>query len=180
MYPGVPVVLGPFAEDLLLDFTNVVVSPGISLDEPALVAAREKGVTLHGDVELFLEHADAPVIVITGSNGKSTVTQLVGEMAEASGLTVGVGGNLGTPMLDLLDVRNQLYVIELSSFQLELVSDTRGAIAALLNISPDHMDRYAGSAAVPCRQAPHLPRCQPGGDQSRGRADQAAVISVGR
>ena len=143
-YPGVPVVLGPFAEDLLLDFTNVVVSPGISLDEPALVAAREKGVTLHGDVELFLEHADAPVIVITGSNGKSTVTQLVGEMAEASGLTVGVGGNLGTPMLDLLDVRNQLYVIELSSFQLELVSDTRGAIAALLNISPDHMDRYAG------------------------------------
>jgi len=101
-YPGVPVVLGPFAEDLLLDFTNVVVSPGISLDEPALVAAREKGVTLHGDVELFLEHADAPVIVITGSNGKSTVTQLVGEMAEASGLTVGVGGNLGTPMLDLL------------------------------------------------------------------------------
>ena len=86
----------------------------------------------------------APVIVITGSNGKSTVTTLLGKMAEACGLSVGVGGNLGTPMLDLLDKRHQLYVIELSSFQLELVTDTQGAIAGLLNISPDHMDRYAG------------------------------------
>jgi len=143
-YPNVPVMLGPFAEDLLLGFDSVVVSPGIALDQPALVAAQQQGVKLLGDVELFLEHASAPVIVITGSNGKSTVTKLVGEMAAASGLTVGVGGNLGTPMLDLLDHSNQLYVIELSSFQLELVSDTRGAIAGLLNISPDHMDRYAG------------------------------------
>ena len=143
-YPNVPVVLGPFTEDLLLGFDSVVVSPGIALDQPALVAAQQQGVKLLGDVELFLEHASAPVIVITGSNGKSTVTKLVGEMAVASGLMVGVGGNLGTPMLDLLDHSNQLYVIELSSFQLELVSDTRGAIAGLLNISPDHMDRYAG------------------------------------
>jgi len=143
-YPDVSLVLGPFTDDLLLGFDRVVVSPGVSLAEPALVAARESGVKLIGDVELFLEQAAAPVIVITGSNGKSTVTSLLGKMAEACGLSVGVGGNLGTPMLDLLDQRHQLYVIELSSFQLELVTDTRGAIAGLLNISPDHMDRYAG------------------------------------
>ena len=143
-YPDVPVVLGPFPEDLLLDFDSVVVSPGVSLQEPALVAARKNGVKLLGDVELFLEQAAAPVVVITGSNGKSTVTTLLGEMALNSGLNVGVGGNLGTPMLDLLDSDHQLYIIELSSFQLELVTDTRGAIAGLLNISPDHMDRYAG------------------------------------
>ena len=143
-YPDVSLVLGPFTEDLLLGFDRVVVSPGVSLKEPALVAARERGVKLIGDVELFLEQAAAPVIVITGSNGKSTVTTLLGKMAEACGLSAGVGGNLGTPMLDLLDERHQLYIIELSSFQLELVTDTRGAIAGLLNISPDHMDRYAG------------------------------------
>lgn len=143
-YPDVPVVLGPFEADLLLSFDSVVVSPGISLQEPALVAAQQQKIKLLGDVELFLAHAKAPVILITGSNGKSTVTKLVGEMAVASGLKVGVGGNLGTPMLDLLDDENQLYVIELSSFQLELVTDTRGAIATILNISPDHMDRYAG------------------------------------
>ena len=143
-YPDVSLMLGPFAEDLLLGFDRVVVSPGVSLKEPALVAARERGVKLIGDVELFLEQAAALVIVITGSNGKSTVTTLLGKMAEACGLSAGVGGNLGTPMLDLLDERHQLYIIELSSFQLELVTDTRGAIAGLLNISPDHMDRYAG------------------------------------
>lgn len=142
-YPDVPLMVGPFADDLLLGFDTVVVSPGISLAEPALVVARQQGVRLVGDVELFLAQAKAPVILITGSNGKSTVTQLVGEMAQTAGLSVGIGGNLGTPMLDLLDDAHQLYVIEVSSFQLELVNDTRGAIAGLLNISPDHMDRYA-------------------------------------
>jgi len=143
-YPDVPVVLGPFDADLLLGFDSVVVSPGIALQEPALVAAQQQKIALLGDVELFLAHAKAPVILITGSNGKSTVTKLVGEMAQASGLEVGVGGNLGTPMLDLLDHDKQLYVIELSSFQLELLTDTQGAISTILNISPDHMDRYAG------------------------------------
>jgi UDP-N-acetylmuramoylalanine--D-glutamate ligase len=118
------------------------VSPGISLNEPALVTAKEKGVELLGDLELFLEQVEAPVILISGSNGKSTVTELVGQMAKDSGLTTAVGGNLGTPMLELLDQRNELYVIEASSFQLELLNDSRGAIAGLLNISPDHLDRY--------------------------------------
>jgi UDP-N-acetylmuramoylalanine--D-glutamate ligase len=143
-YPDTPLVLGAFDEQLFTNLDQVIVSPGISLQEPALIAAREAGVTLTGDIELFLEHAKAPVIAITGSNGKSTVTTLLGEMATASELSVGIGGNLGTPMLDLLDDKHQLYVLELSSFQLELLNDARGAIATLLNISPDHMDRYAG------------------------------------
>ena len=143
-YPQTPLFLGAFEEELFAHTDQVVVSPGISLQEPALVAARAAGVTLLGDVELFLEHAKAPVIAITGSNGKSTVTTLLGEMAEASGLVVGVGGNLGTPMLDLLDDKHELYILELSSFQLELLNDARGAITTLLNISPDHMDRYKG------------------------------------
>ena len=91
IYPDVATVLGPFETDLLLGFDSVVVSPGISLEEPALVAAQQQKIKLLGDVELFLDHAKAPVILITGSNGKSTVTKLVGEMAEASGLKVGIG-----------------------------------------------------------------------------------------
>ena len=143
-YPDIARYLGTFEASLFVNIDRVLVSPGISLQEPALVAARAAGVTLLGDLELFLEYAKAPVIAITGSNGKSTVTTLVGQMAVASGLSVGVGGNLGTPMLDLLDDQHQLYVLELSSFQLELLNDSRGAITTLLNISPDHMDRYPG------------------------------------
>ena len=92
---------------------------------------------------MFCCVAAAPVVGITGSNGKSTVTSLVGEMASASGLNVGVGGNLGTPMLDLLNEERQLYILELSSFQLETVVNSNATVAALLNISADHMDRYA-------------------------------------
>ena len=84
-------VLGDFDRDLLAHMDRALVSPGISLEEPALVAARENGVELIGDLELFLQHAKAPVIGITGSNGKSTVTTLLGAMAEASGLNVGSG-----------------------------------------------------------------------------------------
>jgi len=141
-YPNIELILGPFDKDFLLNFDRLIVSPGISLSEPALIAVREQGVELIGDLELFLQYAEAPVIAITGSNGKSTVTTLLGQMARDSGLKVGVGGNLGTPMLDLLDERSQLYILELSSFQLELLDTSRGAIVALLNISADHLDRY--------------------------------------
>ena len=141
-YSQAEIVTGAFDADFLCRYNRLIVSPGISLSEPALVAAKERGVELLGDLELFLEQVEAPVIIISGSNGKSTVTELVGKMAKDSGLTVGVGGNLGIPMLELLDQRNELYVIEASSFQLELLNDSRGAIAGLLNISPDHLDRY--------------------------------------
>ena len=141
-YTEAEIALGSFDADFLCRYDRLIVSPGISLAEPALVKAKKKGVELLGDLELFLEQAKAPVVVISGSNGKSTVTELLGKMAIDSGFDVGIGGNLGTPMLELLDNAHKLYVIEVSSFQLELLDDSRGAISCLLNISPDHLDRY--------------------------------------
>lgn len=141
-YPSAKLALGSFDKDFLASYDRLIVSPGISLDEPALIHASKKGVELLGDLELFLDYAKAPVVMITGSNGKSTVTALLGQMAIDSGLSVGIGGNIGTPMLDLLDNHHQLYVLEASSFQLELLNDSRGAVSGLLNISPDHLDRY--------------------------------------
>ncbi|MFQ3345679.1 MAG: UDP-N-acetylmuramoylalanine--D-glutamate ligase [Porticoccaceae bacterium] len=141
-FPQISMQLGEFNQALFADIDLAIVSPGIALDQPAFIAARRQGVTFIGDLELFLSQAKAPVVAITGSNGKSTVTTLVGQMAKDSGLHVGVGGNLGMPMLDLISDNQQLYVLELSSFQLELLTDSRGATVALLNITPDHMDRY--------------------------------------
>ena len=141
-YPTTKIITGPFCNEMLIGIDLIVVSPGISLAEPVIVNALKNGLEVIGDLELFLSAAEAPVVAITGSNGKSTVTTLLGEMAKASGLDTGVGGNLGVPMLDLLASGRQLYVVELSSFQLELINDLKGATACLLNISPDHMDRY--------------------------------------
>jgi UDP-N-acetylmuramoylalanine--D-glutamate ligase len=120
----------------------VVVSPGIALDDPVVVRAREAGAEIVGDIDLFIREAAAPVIGITGSNAKSTVTEMVGAAALRAGLNVGVGGNLGTPALDLLSPSRQLYVLELSSFQLERASSLGLAVATVLNISADHLDRH--------------------------------------
>ncbi|MFW2422690.1 MAG: UDP-N-acetylmuramoyl-L-alanine--D-glutamate ligase [Porticoccaceae bacterium] len=141
-FPAARQFTGPFDSAKLSTYGRLLVSPGVSRNTPALLEAQAAGVELSGDAQLFFDAASAPVIAITGSNGKSTVTTLVGEMAMASGRKVAVGGNLGTPMLALLDDSIDLYVVELSSFQLELLDDCRGAIVALLNISADHMDRY--------------------------------------
>ncbi len=123
-------------------FAFAVISPGVPLDDPFVAALRQARVEILGDVELFARAAAAPVIGITGSNGKSTVTTLVGDMAVAAGLRAGVGGNLGTPALDLLDAEAQLYVLELSSFQLETTETLKLAAATILNVSPDHLDRH--------------------------------------
>ena len=123
-------------------FDFAVVSPGVSLEDPFVVALKAANVELIGDIELFARACTAPVIGITGSNGKSTVTELVGAMAQAAGMRVAVGGNLGTPALDLLDPAVQLYVLELSSFQLETTYSLKLAAATVLNISPDHLDRH--------------------------------------
>tara|TARA_B100000767_G_scaffold38540_1_gene32469 strand:- start:2752 stop:4128 length:1377 start_codon:yes stop_codon:yes gene_type:complete len=141
-YPDIRTMLGEFDDRAYDILETVVVSPGVSLGEPMLQSARAKDIRLIGDAELFFEQVNAPVIAITGSNGKSTVTTLVGEMARRSGLNTGVGGNLGTPMLDLLSAERRLYVLEMSSFQLELFDSSKGAVSGLLNISPDHLDRY--------------------------------------
>jgi UDP-N-acetylmuramoylalanine--D-glutamate ligase len=126
----------------------VLMSPGVSLQEPIAQAARARGIELLGDVELFARAVHAPVIGITGTNGKSTVTTLVARMAAAAGRRVLAGGNLGEPALDLLEQPPaDLYVLELSSFQLETTSSLVLQAAAVLNVSADHLDRYASVAA---------------------------------
>ena len=138
----VPVHLGPLDPDLLKRAARLVVSPGVSLEEPAIAEAVAAGVAVCGDIDIFCEASNAPVAGITGSNGKSTVTALLGEMAVAAGRLVGVGGNIGTPALDLLDDATELYVLELSSFQLERAGKLGLAVATVLNLSADHMDRH--------------------------------------
>lgn len=134
--------VGGLNEDWLLAADLIVASPGIALAHPSLSAAADAGIEIVGDIELFCREAQAPIIAITGSNGKSTVTSLVGEMAKAAGLNVGVGGNIGLPALMLLDPERELYVLELSSFQLETTSSLRAVAATILNVTEDHMDRY--------------------------------------
>lgn len=134
--------LGSLNDNWLQSANLIVASPGMALAHPSLSAAAEAGVEIVGDIELFCREAQAPIIAITGSNGKSTVTKLVGEMAEAAGKNVGVGGNIGLPALMLLDEARELYVLELSSFQLETTSSLRAVAATILNVTEDHMDRY--------------------------------------
>ncbi|WP_037009771.1 UDP-N-acetylmuramoyl-L-alanine--D-glutamate ligase [Pseudomonas nitroreducens] len=145
-YPQVEVRCGDLDADFLCRAQELYVSPGLSLRVPALVEAAARGVRLSGDVDLFARHAKAPIVAITGSNAKSTVTTLVGDMAKAAGKRVAVGGNLGTPALDLLADDVELYVVELSSFQLETCERLNAEVATCLNVSEDHMDRYDGMA----------------------------------
>ena len=135
---NVEVVLGPLSAAALSQCQQLVVSPGISIREPAIAGAK---VPVVGDVELFARQAQAPVIAITGSNGKSTVTTLLGDMAARAGIKVAVGGNIGVPVL-ALPTDAELYVLELSSFQLETTSSLKAVAATVLNLSPDHLDRY--------------------------------------
>jgi len=121
----------------------LLISPGISLQEPIAVQARSLGVEILGDIELFARAVRAPVVGITGTNGKSTVTTLLAEMAAADGRRVLAGGNLGEPALDLLrQPPPDLYVLELSSFQLETTSSLQLLGGVVLNVTSDHMDRY--------------------------------------
>ncbi|WP_058971184.1 UDP-N-acetylmuramoyl-L-alanine--D-glutamate ligase [Type-D symbiont of Plautia stali] len=134
--------VGGINSDWLLASDFIIASPGIALAHPALREAADAGIEIVGDIELFCREAQAPIVAITGSNGKSTVTTLVGEMARAAGWQVGVGGNIGLPALTLLKSPAQLYVLELSSFQLETTYSLKAAAATILNVTEDHMDRY--------------------------------------
>jgi UDP-N-acetylmuramoylalanine--D-glutamate ligase len=135
--------LGGFDLSLLEGANQVLLSPGVSLNEPIAAQARARGIEVLGDVELFARAVRAPVIGITGTNGKSTVTTLVARMAAAAGRRVLAGGNLGEPALDLLEQPTpELYVLELSSFQLETTTSLALKAAAVLNVTADHLDRY--------------------------------------
>ena len=163
--PQIPVRLGGLDARLLEDALCVVVSPGVSLAEPFFAEARRRGLEIVGDIELFARAVDAPVAGITGTNGKSTVTTLLGRMAARAGVSVRVGGNLGEPALELLAASHRageavgLYVLELSSFQLEATQSLDLAAAAVLNVSPDHLDRYASVAAYAEAKARIFARC---------------------
>jgi len=141
-FPEVSVYLGEFDKALFMGVSQIVVSPGVSMKEGAIRYAIEQGVDVIGDVELFARRVNEPVIAVTGSNGKSTVISLLGEMAKAAKINYVVGGNIGVPALNLINENIDLYILELSSFQLEGLKSLKPVAAAVLNVSPDHMDRY--------------------------------------
>lgn len=146
-FPHVSIACGELDLTTLLACDEIIVSPGVAVATPALEQAKAAGIPVVGDIEIFVRYAKAPIVAITGSNAKSTVTTLVGEMAKAADINVAVGGNLGTPALELLSDAVELYVMELSSFQLETVNKLNAKVATILNISADHLDRYENMRA---------------------------------
>jgi len=141
--PDTPIFTGGFDEAAFSVATHLVVSPGVALNDKAIIKAVANGVKIVSDIDLFACAVNVPIVAITGSNGKSTVTTMLGEMAKAAGKQVGVGGNLGTPALDLLVEPADLFIVELSSFQLERTTALNAAAATVLNVSADHLDRHA-------------------------------------
>ena len=173
---AIPVSLGRLDTALLKDAVCVVASPGVSLEDPFFAAARRLGLEIVGDVELFARAADAPVVGITGTNGKSTVTTLIARMAERAGLRVRVGGNLGEPALDLLSAGTELYVLELSSYQLETTASLSCRAATVLNVTPDHLDRYGSLARYAAAKARIFARC----DTAVINLDDPLVVAMPR
>lgn len=155
----IPVRLGGLDTALLEDAVCVVASPGLPLDMPFFAEARRRGLQIVGDIELFARATTAAVAGITGTNGKSTVTTLLARMAQRAGLAVRAGGNLGEPALDLLTPDTELYVLELSSYQLETTASLHCRAATVLNVSPDHLDRYDSLASYAAAKARIFARC---------------------
>ena len=144
-FPDAAVFLTRFPEDKLAQISAIIVSPGVPLETPCIVAAKVLNIPVFGDIEcLAREIPGKQVIAITGTTGKSTVTTLVGLMAEAFGFKTAVAGNIGTPVLDLLADENDyaVWVLELSSFQLDVTESLCPTAATVLNITPDHLDRH--------------------------------------
>ena len=138
----IPLFLGEFNTSKLIKADLIVLSPGVDLNTPAIQKAIESDVHVIGDIELFAQFNQCPVIAITGSNGKSTVTNLVVDMCKAAGKKVLMGGNVGVPVLDLLEQSADVIVLELSSFQLETTFSLMPLVATVLNITEDHLDRH--------------------------------------
>lgn len=142
-FPDLPIRCGPFTAEDLADADVLVLSPGLSTADPSVLACHQKGVPIIGDIELFARVAQSPIVAITGTNGKSSVTTLLGDMAKEAGWVTRVGGNIGIPALSLIQEEEpDLYVLELSSFQLETTFSLKPKIATILNLTPDHIDRH--------------------------------------
>ncbi|MGA2562511.1 MAG: UDP-N-acetylmuramoyl-L-alanine--D-glutamate ligase [Steroidobacteraceae bacterium] len=167
---------GGFDASLLEGAALLVLSPGVAPVGSFFELARARGVAIIGDIELFARAAQAPIAGITGTNGKSTVTTLLAQMAARAGVRVRAGGNLGPPALDLLDERAQLYVLELSSFQLESTATLALAAAAVLNVTADHLDRYADLEAYAAAKARIYAHC----DVAVVNLDDARVAAMVR
>ena len=133
---------GQFDQDLLLSAEEIIISPGLDPKLPEIQAAIVKGIPVISEIQVLRRATDKPIVAITGSNAKSTVTTLIGLMAENAGKKVAVGGNLGRPALDLTKDDPELYILELSSFQLETTSNLNAEVAVVLNLSEDHLDRH--------------------------------------
>ncbi|MFW1786041.1 UDP-N-acetylmuramoyl-L-alanine--D-glutamate ligase [Acinetobacter nosocomialis] len=138
----VKISFGQLDQELLLQAEEIILSPGLAPQLPEIQAAIAKGISVVGDIQLLRRATDVPIVAITGSNAKSTVTTLMGLMAKDAGKKVAVGGNLGRPALDLLKDQPELLVLELSSFQLETTSHLNAEVAVVLNMSEDHLDRH--------------------------------------
>jgi UDP-N-acetylmuramoylalanine--D-glutamate ligase len=136
---------GPFRPELLQDVDLVCISPGLSLEQPVIRQALQAGIPVVGDVELFAWHNRCPVLAVTGTNGKTTVTSLVGHLLRSAGVDCAVAGNIGPAVLAAASERTpRVWALELSSYQLETTWSLRPQAAALLNVTEDHLDRYAG------------------------------------
>lgn len=149
LYPSVQYELGGFNQETFKTAQELIVSPGISLKTPEIEAARKRNVRITGDIDIFSRAVTSPVVAVTGSNGKSTVVELLAEILDTAGVNVGVGGNLDSerakPALDLLlEEPRDIYLLELSSFQLETTESLGAEVATILNLSADHLDRYEG------------------------------------
>lgn len=140
-YPQILIKTGEFDSQLIDNAKRLAVSPGVNLHSLGLMPEYDRVI---GEIEIFAQFCspEIPVVAITGTNGKTTVTTLVGQMLQAGGYSVGLGGNIGTPALDLLSQSYDYYVLELSSFQLELTFSLHPAVATILNLTADHLDRY--------------------------------------
>ncbi len=161
-FPTVPAYFGSFRSSVFQRAKQLIVSPGISVLTDEIQHAHSKGAEIIGDIELFVRSiSQQPVVAITGSNGKTTVTTLLGLMAEKSGRRVLIGGNVGIPVLQLLDEEiPDLYVLELSSFQLETTYSMNAIAAVILNISEDHLDRYDGLDSYVAAKARIYDQCE--------------------
>jgi len=157
--PTIALHLGGLDTALLDQAVCVVASPGLPLNLPFFLEARRRGLEVVGDIELFARAATAPVVGITGTNGKSTVTTLLARMARRAGVRTEFGGNLGEPALELLGRGAELYVLELSSYQLEATCTLGCRAATVLNVSPDHLDRYPSLASYAAAKARIFARC---------------------
>ena len=175
---NVELALGEYPAGWLDRIDRILVSPGVSLLHPVLLEAKTRGLPMSNDIGLLSQRArdtGVPLVAITGSNGKSTVTTMLAAMLEKAAVRTRTGGNLGTPALELLAGDTpDMYLLELSSFQLDLVSGLQAKVATLLNLSADHMDRYADFAAYAGSKARIFERC----GKAIVNRDDATVMSL--